>query len=339
MRAVWITRWGGPEVLEVREAPDPEPKDGEVRIRVAATGLNFADIMARMGLYPDGPKAPCVVGYEVAGTVDAVGKGVTDLAEGDEVSSLTRFGGHADVVCAPQVNVRKRAEGMTAEQGAAIPVNYLTAYFMIHRMGSLHPGDAVLIHMAAGGVGLAAIELCKLVDGVTIFGTASPGKHDFIRERGCHHPIDYRSKDYAEEVRRITDGKGVRLVLDPLGGKDWKKGYDLLRAGGRLMSFGFANMVGGERRSIIRALRQFLSVPKFSPIALMNDNRQVGGVNLGHLWDEPEMVGEMLEELARLFSAGKIAPHVDKTFPLEQAAEAHRYIQERKNIGKVLLTT
>ena len=337
MRAIFITRRGGPEVLEVREVPDPAPGPGQVRIAVRAAGLQFADVMARMGLYPDAPKLPAVVGYEVAGEVDAVGAGVTSPAPGDRVLALVRFGGQAGKVVLPAQQAVPMPDGMTFEQGAALPVNYLTAYHSLFRIGRLSPGQAVLVHMAAGGVGIAALQLCRTVPGVTVYGTASAGKHEVIRAEGCDHPIDYRNRDYEAEVRRLSGGRGVDLVLDALGGADWKKGYRLLRPGGMLVTYGFANLATGPRRSLFVAARQLLSVPRFSPITLMDDNRGVAGVNLGHLWGEPEMVMGELEALLGLFREGKIRPRVDSAFPFEEAGAAHERLQGRGSVGKVLL--
>jgi NADPH:quinone reductase-like Zn-dependent oxidoreductase len=337
MRAVWITRHGGPEVLEVRETPDPVPGPGEVRVRVKAAGLNFAELMARMGLYPDAPKLPAIVGYEVAGVVDAVGTGVTTPAPGDRVLALVRFGGHAEAVVLPAAHALPMPADMTFEQGAALPVAYLTAYHALFRVGHLSRGQSVLVHMAAGGVGIAALQLARTVPGVTVFGTASAAKHAAIRDEGCDHPVDYRTRDYAAEVRQLTGGRGVDLVLDALGGADWKRGYDLLRPAGLLVTYGFANMATGPRRSLLHVAREFLSIPRFSPLALMEDNRGVAGVNMGHLWGEPEMVMGELAALLDLFREGRIHPRVDSTFPFAEAARAHERLQERGNVGKVLL--
>ncbi|MBI4617404.1 MAG: zinc-binding dehydrogenase [Planctomycetes bacterium] len=336
MRSLTITKYGPPEVLQLREAPDPEPGEGEVVIRVRASGLNFADIVARLGLYPDAPKPPCVVGYEVAGEIECAGTGVAGRAAGERVLALTRFKGHADRVIVPAAQAIPLPAGMSMEEGAALPVNYLTAYRMIHGTGVLPPGARVLVHMAAGGVGLAAIQLLRLVPGVTIFGTSSASKHEFLRKEGVHHPIDYRTADYAQEVRRIAGEKALHLVLDPLGGKDTKKSYRLLAPNGRLVAFGFANMVGGTTRSVVRVVGQLLSMPRFNPIEMMNSNRTVTGVNLGHLWSETELLGREMAALLALHSEGKIRPRVDKVFPLAEGPAAHRYIQERKNVGKVL---
>jgi NADPH:quinone reductase-like Zn-dependent oxidoreductase len=337
MRSVWITKPGGPDVLEVRETPDPEPAAGEVRVRVRAAGLNFAEVMARQGLYPDAPKPPCVVGYEVAGEVDRLGAGVTGFTEGQRVLALVRFGGHADLVCAPAGQVLPMPDGMSFEQGAAIPVNYITAYHMLFRVANVRPGERVLIHMAAGGVGIAVLQLCRTVDGLVTFGTASASKHDVLREEGCTHPIDYRTADYAAEVRKLTDGEGVDVVLDALGGRDWKRGLGLLRPVGRLVAFGFANLSGTGGRNLPRMARQLAGIPLLTPVGLMDRNHTISGVNIGHLWKQAAMLREELDALLGLWTDGAIAPRIDATVPFDEAADAHRRISERRNVGKVVL--
>ena len=336
MNSLTITRHGGPEVLEIRQLPDPKPGPGQVVIRVERAGLNFADIAARVGLYPDAPKPPMVMGYEVAGTISEVGPNVTKPSVGRRVLALTHFGGQADRVLIAAAQAVEIPEKMSMDQAAALPVNYLTAFHMLHHVGHLRPKDKVLIHMAAGGVGLAAIQLCRLVEGVEIFGTASAGKHAILREAGVQHPIDYRSKDYGEEVRRLTEGQGLQLVLDPLGGKNWSKGYQLLAPAGQLIAFGWSSMISGARRNIFRVAAELISMKRFSPMNLMSKNRTVSGVNLGHLWKQRGLLQSHLANLLELYQQGKIAPRVDKVFPLSAGAEAHRYIQERRNIGKVL---
>ncbi len=337
MRALHVTRHGGPEVLEVREVPGLAPGPGQVRIRVRAAGLNFADVMGRMGLYPDAPRPPMVMGYEVAGEVDAVGTGVVAPSVGARVLALVRFGGHAEQVVVSAQQALPMPEGMSFEEGAALPVNYVTAYHALFRVGALSQGQSILVHMAAGGVGIAALQLARTVPGVTAYGTASAAKHELIRTEGCQHPIDYRTRDYEDEVRQLTGGRGVHLVLDPLGGDDWRKGYRLLRPAGMLVTYGFANMASGPRRSLLHVARQFLSIPRFSPLALMEDNRGVAGVNMGHLWGEPEMVLGELDALLDLFREGKIRPRIDSTFGLDDAAKAHDRLQSRGNVGKVVL--
>jgi NADPH:quinone reductase-like Zn-dependent oxidoreductase len=358
MRAVWITSADGPGGLRVRESPDPVPGPGQVRIRVHAAGLNFAEVMAAQGLYPDAPKRPCVVGYEVAGVVDSGGEGSGGLGEGSgglgegsgglgegsgglgkgtRVIALTRFGGHSDVVCVPVEQVIEIPEGKDFAAAAALPVNYLTAYHMLFRVACVRPGERVLVHMAAGGVGMAVLQLCRTVPDLEVFGTASAAKHERLRAEGCAHPIDYRTTDYAAEVRRLTGGAGVDVVLDPLGGADWRKGLKLLRPCGRLVAYGFANLTSGQRRRPLHLLSSAAGIPLLTPLQLMNSNRTVSGVNIGHLWGRLDLLRGELEELMALWAAGTIEPVIDSSYPFAEAAAAHRRMLARQNTGKIVL--
>jgi NADPH:quinone reductase-like Zn-dependent oxidoreductase len=336
MRQVWITKAGQPEVLQLRDLPLTVPKNGEVRIRVEAAGVNFADILGRMGMYGDAPPLPYVPGYEVAGTVDKLSQGVVGLKEGDEVMALTRFGGYSEAVCVPYQQVFKRLEWMAADDGAALPVNYLTAYVMLIVMGSLHAGDKVLIHQAAGGVGLAALDICRII-GAETFGTASPHKHDALRQKGLDHPLDYRHEDYERQLVDQLDGKGLDIILDPLGGVHWKKNYRLLAPTGRLVHFGLSSMAPGKRRSLARMGRALVMLPFYTPLSLMSDNKGVMGVNLAHLWAETERLSTWMAQLYTWYDEALFRPTIDRSFFLNQAAEAHHYIQNRENLGKVLL--
>jgi NADPH:quinone reductase-like Zn-dependent oxidoreductase len=336
MRQIWISRSGPPDVLQVREAPDPEPKAGEVRIRVRAAGINFADLMARVGLYPDAPKIPCVVGYEVSGTVDRVGADVTAFREGDRVFAMPRFGGYTDVLAVGAGQVLPMPQEMTFEDAAAIPVVYLTAYHMMLFTGVLRRGSTVLIHSAAGGVGVAAIQLAKIHDCV-ILGIASSSKHAFLRELGVQHPID-SAADTVSAVRAAVGDRGVDLVLDPVGGKSWSEGYDLLAPCGRLVAFGLsAAAPAGTSRNLFHALGALLQIRRFSPRTLMDDNKTVSGVNMGHLFDRLDLLTPQLRALVELYEKALIKPHIARTFRFDEAPAAHQYIHDRKAIGKVLL--
>jgi synaptic vesicle membrane protein VAT-1 len=337
MRQIWITKAGSPEVLQVREAPDPEARDGQIRVRVRAAGINFADLMARVGLYPDAPKIPCVVGYEVAGTIDQIGANVTGFAIGERVIAMPKFGGYTDTLVVNANQIAKMPDAMSFEEGAALPVVYLTAHHMMLFTGNLRPRSRVLIHSAAGGVGIAAIQLARTRDCV-IFGTASASKHDFLREQGVQHPIDSRG-DVAAQVRAILgkDG-GLDLVLDPVGGRSWTEGYELLDSGGRLVAFGLSSAASGKTRNLLHAAAQFLRIKKYSPMKLMNDNKEVAGCNMGHLFQRLDLLQPQIETLIALYTQGKIKPHVDRAFPFAEAAAAHHYLHDRKAKGKVLLT-
>eukprot|EP01102_Stenamoeba_stenopodia_P008954 TRINITY_DN261_c0_g5_i1.p1 TRINITY_DN261_c0_g5~~TRINITY_DN261_c0_g5_i1.p1 ORF type:complete len:406 (-),score=87.87 TRINITY_DN261_c0_g5_i1:182-1399(-) len=338
-KSVVITDHGSYDVLKVQTYAIPEPKAGEVLVHVKAAGLNFAEVMARMGLYPAAPPPPCVVGYEAAGIVEKLGEGVDSVAVGTRVIVVKKFGTHAEYVTLPADQVMTMPDDMSFEEGAAIPVNYLTAYHMLFRVANLRKNEKVLVHMAAGGVGIAALQLCRTVEGVETFGTASAAKHAIIKEQGCTHPIDYHKTDYEKEVRRITNNKGIDIVLDPLGGEDNKKGYSLLRMMGRLILFGAANMVNGDKKSYFNMAKQWFNMPKFEPFALIGENKSVSGVNLGNMFEGEgiAILKEEMEELLDLYRKGLIKPVISKVFSFEQAGQAHQYIQERGNIGKVIL--
>ena len=336
MKQIFITGHGGPEKLQIREAADPSPNEGEVRIRVKAAGINFADILARQGLYPDSPRIPCVVGYEASGTVDAVGKGVAESWIGKDAFALTRFGGYADVVTVPAKQVFERPASLSHEQCAAIPVQYLTAWQLLVVMGSLSKDETVLIHNAGGGVGLAAIAVARHV-GARIIGTASSSKHAFLRQRGVHETIDYRTQDWHAEVMRLTGNRGVELITDPMGGSHWKKSYKALRSTGRLGMFGISVATESSLFGPLRLLPVALGMPFFHPIPLMNNNRSAFGVNMGHLWHEVDKIRAWMDMLLAGVRDGWVRPHVDKSFSFAQAGEAQGYMEARKNIGKVVL--
>ena len=341
MRAVVIPEHGAPEVLRVEERPDPEAGPGEVRVAVRAAGINFADLMARAGMYPDAPPPPCVIGYEVAGEVDQVGDGVDGFEVGDRVMAGTRFDGQAELVAVPTDQVLALPASLSFEQGAAFPVNYATAYAGLVTMGGLKPGERVLIHAAAGGVGISATQVAKRV-GAEIFGTASASKHDAIRAQGVDHPIDYRNQDFEEEVRRLTNGEGIDVAFDALGPQSFRKDYRLLRQGGRLIMFGLAEVQTGDKRDIPAVLRSLVrmplaTMPWWKSLQMMNENKGVFGLNMLSWWDR-EGLDRVLEPLAEGLESGDYSPVVAEAFPFDRASEAHRFIAERRNIGKVVLT-
>lgn len=336
MRQIVTTRNGGIEVLEVQETSDPTPRQGEALVAVKAAGLNFADILARQGLYPDGPPKPCVMGYEVSGVVAAVGDSDEQALVGKAVIALTRFKGQAEKVVVPQQQLFEKPASLTFEQAAAIPVNYLTAYGLLVAMGGLRKGEAVLIHNAGGGVGLAALEIARKIGAVT-YGTASPSKHDFLKDHGLDYAIDYRTQDWLPVLKKLTSNRGVELVIDPIGGAHWKKSYKSLRHTGRLGVFGVSAASANGLKGKLGLLKAAVQTPWFHPFGLLNRNRGVFGLNLGHMWNEADKVAEWFEAIMAGVNEGWILPHVDKAFRFDQMREAHAYMEARKNIGKIVL--
>lgn len=337
MRTVVLTKHGGPDVLQVREQPDRAPGAGEVRVAVAAAGVNFADVMARVGFYPDAPKPPCVLGYEVAGTVLEVGgpaagvDGGTDLHVGQRVVAGTRFGGYASEVVISATDVVPLPDALSFEQGAAIPVNYATAWAGLIGYGNLRRGERVLIHAAGGGVGIAATQIARRA-GAEIYGTASPGKHERIRELGVDHPLEYADVEHPAASLPKFD-----LVMDALGGRSLRRSYEQMRPGGRLVAFGVSGVISGERRNLLAGLRTVLRTPRFNVIKQMSISKAVIGLNMLSLWKDRGTLAPWIEPLSDLLADGTIAPVVAASFAFEEAGEAHRMLVERRNLGKVVL--
>ncbi len=340
VKAVVITKHGAPQVFKVQERPDPPVGSGEVRIAVKAAGINFADLMARSGMYPDAPDPPCVVGYEVSGEVESVGTGVDAHAVGDRVIAGTRFGGYAEMVTVNATEAISLPESLSFEQGAAFPVNYGTAWAALMIMGGLRSGDRALIHAAGGGVGIAATQIAKRA-GAEIFGTSSPSKHDAIRAQGVDHAIDYRSQDFAAEAMRITGGVGLDVIIDAIGPSSFKKDYKILRPGGRMIMYGLSEVQTGDKRDLPAVLRGLVRMPMatmpwWRSLQMMNENKGVFGLNMLGWWDQ-EGLDRVLDPLRAGLESGDYTPVVAEAFPFERAPDAHRFIAERRNVGKVVL--
>ncbi len=335
MRAVVITKRGGPSVLRVQERPDPPPPGpGQLRVAVRAAGVNFADHLARVGMYPDAPKLPAVVGYEVAGTVEAVGDGVDPGRVGDRVLAGTRFGGYAELVNVAASDSVPLPAAMSFEQGAAVPVNYATAWAALHGYGSLRAGERVLVHAAAGGVGTAAIQFAKAA-GAEVHGTASPGKHQRLAELGVDRAIDYRRDRWWEGLKESSP---YDIVLDALGGTSLRRSYSLLRPGGRLVAYGISNLQHGEKRSLRAAAPHALAMLRgFNLIDQLSDSKAVIGLNMLRLWDDRGTLGPWIAPLTDALRDGTISPIVHAAVPFVDAPEAHRILAARENVGKVVL--
>jgi NADPH:quinone reductase-like Zn-dependent oxidoreductase len=321
VRAVVITKTGPPEVLQVEERPDPQPGPGQVAIDVRAAGVNFADTMARVGLYPDSPKLPAVVGYEVAGTV---------VGTGQRVMAGTRFGGYASRVVAGEDDVVPLPDRLSFEQGAAIPVNYSTAWAGLIRYGTLQPGERVLIHAAAGGVGIAATQIAKR-HGAEVYGTASASKHDAIRALGVDVALDYRKAGWHKGLPRFD------VIMDAVGGPSFRTSYRLLNPGGRLIAFGASSVTSGEKRNPLVAVRAAVRMPRFNLIKQMGASKSVIGLNMLTLWDHAGTLKPWIDPLVALIEDGTIQPVVAEAVPFDNAAEAHRILAQRRNVGKVVL--
>ena len=333
MESIIVTRHGDPDCLVLQELPTPSPDSGEICIRVSKAGINFADILARMGLYPGAPNPPFTPGMEVSGIVHEVGPDVENFKPGDRVVGSGGSGGYSTPTISKAATVFKIPDEITFEVAAAFPAVYFTSYLMVIHPGALQPGESILIHGAAGGVGLAATELAKIAGAKNIFGTCSPNKHDFISDNGVL-PID--KDNFLAEIMDWTEGQGVDLVLDPIGGEHLMQSYRCLGSGGRVCSFGISDMAPTKRKSQWARLKSWLTFPKFDPLKMMSSNRGVFGIHLGR-WKNIDHLEKAKDDLLSWIDEGKINPHIDTVFSKEQASDAHHYIQDRKNIGKVLI--
>lgn len=340
MRAIVIPKHGPPSVFEERELPDPRLAPRDVRIRIEAAGVNFADLMGRVGLYPDAPPMPYAPGYEVAGVVEEAGPKVDEAVRpGARVMATTRFWGYAERVRVPQHWAAPIPEDVDFVTAAAVPVNYLTAYLALVHCGAVKEGERVLVHGGAGGVGLAVLDLAR-TRGVSLYATAgSDGKCRRLEALGVAKAINYRAEDYAQAARRALRGGGFHLILDPLGPASFQKGLDLLEPLGRIVCYGFSSLVTGPKRKLWHAVTSLLKASKVNPITLMNQNKGVYGLNLAHLFTERDLHALAMRRMAEMLGAGEIRPTLDRTFPLtaEGAARAHAYLHERRNFGKVVL--
>lgn len=339
MKAILVRKHGGEGVLEVSQVRDPQPGPGEVLVAVRAAGVNFADVLSRLGLYKAAPKPPFVPGIEIAGTVEGIGDGVQRFKLGDRVMGFCRFGGYAEKVAVPAAHVMRVPPDATFSEAAAFPVQYLTAYHGLFQLAHVRRTDAVLVHAAAGGVGLACLQLLKIT-GSRVFATVgNDAKAAVVKEEhpGAS-PIVYTRDDFARAVLGETGGQGVDVVMDSIGGATFRKSWALLRPYGRHVLFGAASAVRPGAVAKLGAAWRLRSMLAVSPLGMIDKNRTLAAFNLIHLADRADLLGEAAEELLSLWDAGSIKPRVGLSLPLDKAAEAHRRLQDRSTVGKVVLT-
>jgi len=339
MRTILLPRYGPPGNFVDRETDAPEPGAGDLVIRVGAAGINFADVLQRLGLYANAPKPPYVMGFEVAGVVAEVGADVRGFAPGDRAVAMLHGGGYAELARVPAMSAFRLPDSISDVEAAALPVNYLTAWFCLFEMGHLQRGDKVLIQGGAGGVGTAAIQLARAA-GATIFATAgSAEKVAYLQAAGVHHAIDYTAGPFDDAVRKQAGKRGLDLVLDAVGGDTLRRGYELLAPLGRVVSYGLSDAVAGPRRNPWRIARAWWRTPRFGPLSLIERNVGVWGFHLALLRGREDRIAAAMGEIVRRVETGGLKPAIARTFPLNAggAAEAHRFIHQRRNIGKVLL--
>lgn len=336
MKAYYLVRFGEPAMaFELREVPVPLPGKGQVRIRVQAFGLNYADVMARQGLYRGCPPLPCVLGYDVEGVIDEVGDGVSEFRTGDSVFALCRFGGYAEYVVTTALAVGHMPEGSPTGHGCAVAVQGVTAYHSAIHVQTLMPGEKVLIHAAAGGLGTSLIQIAH-AKGCEVIGVVGGNeKVRYLQSLGVAHIIDHHEGDYIEYVHKFLKGK-VDVVFDNIGGSSVKKAKSILAPGGRIISLGAAALSGKHGK--LNLIRLALGFGFFSPIPFLGKSQAYIGVNMLKLADDrPDMIAAAFKGTQQLIEEGILAPHVGKIFPHAELAAAHQFITDRKAIGKVVV--
>lgn len=336
MRQITLIAEGDPnKAFEIREVATPTPKGTEVLIKVSHFGLNYADVMARNGLYNDRPPLPCVLGYEVVGHVEAIGSEVKSVKEGDFVLGFTKFRGYASHCLTDQLGVVKLSNGTNAAEATALATQYCTAWYAAKHMVNLLEGDRVLIHAAAGGVGTALVQIAKNA-GCEVFGTAgSDKKLAYLQELGVDHPINYRKEDFSEHVHSILGNNRLDVAFDPIGGKNFKQSFKLVGSGGRIISFG-ASSLGNDGGGLISKLKLVFGFGFYHPIGLLMKSKALIGVNMLRIAEnKPQLMNRMIQEVYDAYHAGQLKPHVGGTYPVSQLAEAHSFLENRSSIGKV----
>ncbi|MBI1286322.1 MAG: zinc-binding dehydrogenase [Flavobacteriales bacterium] len=336
-RSYYITKHGSARTaFQLREEEIPQPQTGFIRVEVEGFGINFADIMARKGLYQDAPPTPCVVGYEAVGrTMDDCTIGNERIKAGTRVLAFTRFGSYSTHVLADERAVQPIPEEMPLGEALALAVQYCTAYHCAEERVSVFPEDHVLVQAAAGGVGTALVQLLKR-KGCTIYGTAgSEEKLKYIQEQGVHVPINYRKQDFAKVVKEKLGKRGLDVVFDSLGGKSFSDGFKALGKGGRIIGYGTAESVAGGLAAI-NLLKLATNFGLYSPIQLLLGSKGMIGVNMLYVADErPEALSRAMKAVVDLWKVGEIKPVVSAEFKADQLAEAHEFVENRKSMGKV----
>lgn len=335
---VIISAYGGPEVLKIIEEPIPEPSPDQVRIKIFATGVAFADVLMRYGIYPNMPPLPFSPGYDVVGVVDKVGPNVTNFTPGEMVAAMTMIGGYSQYLCIPAGDLTRVPDGVDPAEAVSLILNYVTAYQLIHRIAELRPGQSVLIHGAAGGVGTALLELGKLAD-LKMYGTASRSKHDLVTALGGI-PIDYKTDDFVARVLQLTAGAGVDAVFDAVGGSNWWRSYTVLRSGGKspggkLIGYGMSSVIDRGKPSKLRGAASFALI---GLLGYLPDGKTARWYSITtEKKKHPDWFPADLALLLDLLAQKKIRPQIAERLPLREAQRANDLIEHAKVSGKIVL--
>jgi synaptic vesicle membrane protein VAT-1 len=341
MHALQITRAGGPEVLKLIELPSPALTPDGVRVEVKAAGINFADLMMRMGMYPEAPPLPFVPGYEISGIVIETGARVSKFKPGDRVLGACKFGGYVSEIVLPEFQLRKTPAHLSDAEAASVPVNFMTAWVALEEMGRVRAGDRVLVPSAAGGVGVAAVQIAARAGAHVVGLVGSPSKAQIVRELGAAETMTNEEWEKASD----KDAGGFDIVLDSTGGESVKRAMRRLTHGGRTISFGVSSFVGGEKRNLAKIVGGFLHTPFFTPFKLMDQCKGIFGLNMLALFDPPApgtdlnktILGRSFDGPLKAFEEKRFRAVIGKSFPLAEGGAAQSHLQSRGNVGKVVL--
>ncbi|MBK7147503.1 MAG: zinc-binding dehydrogenase [Bacteroidetes bacterium] len=335
MKAIYTTQHGSADkAFKQREIDKPTPKPGEVLVKVEGFGLNFADVMARKGMYRDAPPLPSLLGYDVCGTVEQLGEGVTNHRIGDRVTALTRFGGYAEYAITDARAAAKIPDTMNLAEATALTTQYCTAYYAAAYVVNLFPGDKVLIHSAAGGVGTALMQYARH-KGCEIFATTgSASKVELLKKAGAAHVINTSTTAFDEYIEQATQGDGVDVIFDAVGASYIRKGIASLAAGGRIVCYGAADMSGSA--NVFSQLVKGIQFGIYHPALFMMNSKSLIGVNMLKIADyRPLVLQHCLQEVVKLYASGVFKPQVGKVFKASEIADAHHYLESRQSTGKV----
>ncbi|MFA6127271.1 MAG: zinc-binding dehydrogenase [Bacteroidales bacterium] len=337
MKAIFLVKNGeSREAFEMREAEVPVPGKGEVVIKVAVSGLNYADVMARRGLYKEAPPIPCVLGYDVAGTIHAIGPQTPGFKIGQHVAAMTRFGGYAEYVKTQSAAVIALKNELDFGLATSLATQASTAVYCAGFAIRLYNGERVLVHAAAGGVGTLLVQLAK-EKGCIVYGSASSKKHGYLKDLGVDFPIDSHTGNPIAEIAKVLGQQKLDVIFDNIGGLSFKKGKELLGPGGRMVCYGAAAQNAGNK-SKLQSLRVGLGFGIYSPVGLIVQSQTIAGVNMLRLADhKPEVLREVMTEVSRLAEAGIIRPVLGKTYRYDEIAQAHDFLESRQSVGKVAL--
>jgi len=331
-----LTRFGGPEVLELQEVDLPAPGPGEVLVRVRAAGINFAEVFCRLGLYAAAPPPPFVPGFEFAGDVVEAGPDSRWKA-GDRVLGVSRFGAYQGGLVAEAARIRPMPQGWSYEEAGGLPAALLTAAYGLYEIGHLRAGERVVVHSAAGGVGSLAVQLARARGAVVVGTCGSDAKLPVLERLGCDLALNYKQGDWDARVREALGP--VDLIFDALGGPFLRQGYRLLRTRGRLICYGFGSMTpAGDRPNWLRLAWQWLATPRFNPLDLVGDSRVVAGFNVLRLWDHLDVLGELFDEALGLVADGKVRVLIGEAAPYTEVGRLHAALQSGRTTGKLILT-